>query len=417
MKRPSRLRAPNEMMTSRFRMDPIHLRNSIIHDHERIMMRSHLFTAAIVAVFLLPNIGFSQMGNVDTRYVSESSFLVLQFDVEKLVSYEKMGSKDIEDIAKGLKKHAGIDLMNLKTVTLQFGDGADPAQFDEDSFALVMNFSKAIDQDAFLEKQGVEFEGATFEGRKFHQAGVSYHPSIFFPDKKTIVMAKTVTLNSLMKKKEGDAPISALLNSATPGSEIIGAFQNTEAFATILAEIQQEMTVTPINLEKVYGEADSGFFQTQVKSSTPMFIQLNCKSEAAAKKIASKTKFLADFGKASIPLGRDALKMQAKQMDDFAGPNFPPEFKKAMVVRLELYNKALDLGDQILGATSASSDGKTARVKVKLMGGVRHVTTMLTKAIASQFKLFEEMQSPPLEGPAKDVEPVEKIEEADAIDR
>ncbi len=377
-------------------------------------MRALIFTISLVAVCLLPKLSFSQMGKVDTRYVSESSFLVLQFDIQKLVSYERMGSKDVEDIAKGLKKQAGIDLMNLKTVTLQFGEGADPAQFDEDSFALVMNFSKAIDQAAFLKKQGLEFEDATFEGKKFHQSSSNYQPSIFFPDGKTVVMAKTPTLNSLMKEKEGDSPVSALLNSATPGSEIIGAFQNTKAFATILAEIQQEMTVTPINLEKVYGEADSGFFQTQVKSSTPMFIQLNCKSEAAAKKVASKTEFLAEFGKASIPLGRDALKMQANQMNDLAGPNFPPEFKKAMVVRLELYNKALDLGDQILGATSASSNGKTARVKVKLMGGVRHVTTMLTKAIASQFRLFEEMRSPhledsALEDSAKDVEPIEKI--------
>lgn len=67
-------------------------------------MRALIFTISLVAVCLLPKLSFSQMGKVDTRYVSESSFLVLQFDIQKLVSYERMGSKDVEDIAKGLKK-------------------------------------------------------------------------------------------------------------------------------------------------------------------------------------------------------------------------------------------------------------------------------------------------------------------------
>lgn len=356
-------------------------------------MRALIFTISLVAVCSLPKLSFSQMGKVDTRYVSESSFLVLQFDIQKLVSYEKMGSKDVEDIAKFLKKQAGVDLMTLKTVTLQFGNGADATQFDGDSFALGMGFSRTIDQAAFLKMQGLGFEEATFEGKKFHQSSSRSQPSIFFPDEKTVVMAKTATLNSLMKKKEGDAPVTSLLNSATPGSEIIGAFQNTEAFATILAEIQQEMTLTPINLEKVYGEAKSGFFQMQVKSSTPMFLQLNCKSDAAAKKIASKTKFLADFGKASIPLGRDALKMQAKEMDDFAEADFPPGFKEATVARLDSFSKAFDLGEQILGATTASNDGKTVRIKVKLMGGVRNAMSLITQVIASECRSADAMFS------------------------
>lgn len=81
-------------------------------------MRAFIFTISLVAVCLVPKLSFSQREKVDTRYVSESSFLVLQFDIQKLVSYEKMDSRDVEDIAKGLEKQTGIDLMNLKTVTL-----------------------------------------------------------------------------------------------------------------------------------------------------------------------------------------------------------------------------------------------------------------------------------------------------------
>lgn len=343
---------------------------------------------------MVPNVVFSQMGKVDTRYVDENSFLVFQFDIEKLVSYEKMGSKDIDDISTVLKKQTGIDLRSLKKLTIQFGNGSDPDIFGEDSFSMFMTFSKPIDQKAFLEISGFEYEEVKHEGQTFHQSGNEYAPSIFFPDEKTLVMAMTEPLKALMTKKEADAPLSALLNSATPGSDVIGAFRNTKAFETILAELQRGLpAITPINLENVYGGAESGFFQTQVKSSTPMFIQLNCKTEAAAKKVASKTKFLADFGKESIPLGREVIKAQAKQMEDFAGPNFPPEFKKAMVARMELYSKALDMGDKILGATSCSHEGKTARVKVKLMGGVRDVVSMVTKMVASQFRMIEELEN------------------------
>ena len=375
-----------------------------------------LLIATLFYCCMIPSVAFSQMGKVDTRYVDENSFLVFQFDIEKLISYEKMGSKDIDDISTVLKKQAGIDLRSLKTITIQFGDGADPKIMDEDSFSMFMTFSRPIDQKAFLEISGFEYEEVKHEGQTFHQSGNEYAPSCFFPDEKTLVMAMAEPLKMLMKKKVGDAPISALLNSATPGSEVIGAFRNTKAFKTILAELQRGLpAITPINLENVYGEAETGFFQTQVKSSTPMFIQLNCKTEAAAKKVASKTKFLADFGKESIPLGRDVIKAQAKQMEDFAGPNFPPEFKKAMVARMELYSKALDMGDKILGATSCSHEGKTARVKVKLMGGVRDVVSVVTQSIASQFRMIEEMSS--LDGSIDKHEPVEEADDSDAIDR
>lgn len=331
----------------------------------------------------------AQMGNTDVRYISDKSFFAMQFDMQKLFSYEKMGSKNLEMIAKFFEKQAHIDLMAMKTITVQFCE-SEGGGFDDDSFGFVMTFAKPIDKDMFLaEMKGIEFEEDSVDGTKYYRSTETYGPSICFTDGgKTVAMAKDETLKGMIGKKSTDSEIQALLKSADPGAEVKGAFLTGETYLSMLEEINAEIPFKPFNIVKVFGEAKSAIISGNVKSSTPIFLQVECKTEEGAEDLAKKGKLLIDLGKASIPLGRESLENELKRLEgkELKG------FEKFQLSQAKMGIKGLEISEKILEGAGTSSQGKTATLKVKKMGGVKELIPMFAEMFATQFMAIQELQ-------------------------
>ena len=172
----------------------------------------------------------AQMGGADVRYISDKSFFAIQFDMQKLYTYDKMGSKSLESITEFIKKQAKFDLMTMKTLTIQFCETENETEFGEETFGVVMDFTKAINKKEFLEGMGIDFEDDKINGIPFHRSTASYAPSICFPTDNTIGMAMQSTMEGMIGKKSADAKVRALLNSADPKAEVKGAFSANEMY-------------------------------------------------------------------------------------------------------------------------------------------------------------------------------------------
>lgn len=336
-------------------------------------------------LFALPAQSNAQMSNADTRFIPENCFFVLQFDMQKLFSYEKMGAKNLEKLNKFFKKEAKFDLMAMKTLTFLFCETGQEEDFGEEVFGIAMTFSKNVAQEEFLDGMGVDFEESTINGKKIFKAQQQYAPSVCFDDGKTVLISKVETLEKMIGKEAGKAKICALLQSADPDSEVKGAFLTSPMYSNFLAAISRDIPISPFNIEKVFGEAKTAIISGNVKSSTPIYIQVGCKSEEGAQELAKRGKFLVDLGKATIPISRDTLKQERKRLEkeDLSG------FEKYQYEQMAAALQGLELSEKILNATETSSTGKTAYVKVKKMGGVKELVPLLAQMFAAQFEALD----------------------------
>lgn len=342
----------------------------------------------LIIVGLLPVRAWAQMDNTDARFIPKDSFFVMQFDMQKLLGYERMGSENLETIVKGLREETKIDLLSMKTLTVQFCPGEDPTELDDDMVGVIMTFSNPIDQEAFLEGLGDEMAETEFDGKKYLRNSSVYGPSIYFPDDKTIVMGMAVTMEKMISKDGEDARLRGLLKATDPDAEIKAAFRTNELYKKFLMEINQEIPITPFNLEKAFGQAETAVISGNLKSSTPLRIEATCQDEEAAEDLAKKTKLLVDLGRGSIPIGREATLAMKKELEgrELEG------FEKMALVQMEWSLGALDQAERILEATKTSHQGKQVLLEVKLMGGVKELVPLFSKMFAAQFTMMEEMQ-------------------------
>ena len=343
----------------------------------------------ILALHFMALQGSAQMGGADVRFIPDSSFFVMQFDMQKLFTYEKMGSKNLETVSKFFKKQAAIDVMSIKTLTFQFCQPDDPTKIDDDFFGLIMTFTRPINQKEFVEKNHADAQEAEVNGQKYFRAPQTYGPSVCFPDDKTLVMAVAPTLEKMIGKTSNQTQIKALLNSADPNAEVKAAFHANDTYLNLLAEISSEIPFKPFDIEKVFGQAKSAVISGNVKSSTPIFIEVNCKTGEGAETLAKKTKTLLDLGTASIPIGRESMQAQKKEME---GRELRT-FEKFQLKNIEMSLKGLDVGEKLLAAAETSHQGKKAFLKVKMMGGVKSLMPMISEMIGNSFSALDELES------------------------
>lgn len=351
---------------------------------------SQLCVVALVGLLigLHPASSSAQMGNADVRFIPDKCYFVLQFDMQKLYTYEKMGSKSLQNISGFFKKQTQMDLMDMKTFTLQFCEGENPTEFGEDTFGLAMSFGKAVDKESFLRGMEIEFEEGEIDGIKYHKSSNQYAPSVCFPDDKTIVLGMSTALERMIGKKSGNSKISALLKSADPNAEVKGAFHNNEMYKTFLSAIAMEIPVSPFNIEKVFGSAQTAVISGNVKSSTPILFQVECDSEDGAETLAKKVKFLVDMGKATIPITRETMEKQKKEMAgrDLGG------FEKFQAKQIDMALNGMDISEKILEAAETSNKGKTTYFKVKKMGGVPELIPVIASMFEAQFEAIDALQ-------------------------
>ena len=326
------------------------------------------------------------MGNADTRFLPDSCYFALQFDLPKLLAHEKMGSKNLALLERWLKELTSIELSAMKTLTLQFCEGANPGEFDEDCFGIAMTFSRPVNRKGFQGKMEIELEEGEVDGRTYLKSTSRGAPSIYFGDDgKTIVMGLDAAIRQMIGKKSGDSVVGGMMRSADPDAEIRGGFQANQMYRAMLTEISNELPIKPFNIEKVFGEVETGSISCSVRSSTPLQFLVNAQTEEGAEQLAKKGKLLVDLASASIPLLREQIKEQEKTFKelDFGGED---QFREMALKSLESSRRGLEIGELVLKAASTSHEGKKMRLQVKRMEGLRDVVPIFVQMVAMQFE-------------------------------
>lgn len=345
--------------------------------------------SVLLVAWTFPGPGFAQMRDVDVRYISDNCFFALQFDIQKLMALQKMGDKDVAKLAEMIKKNTQMDIRRMKTFTIQFCEAEGGEGFDDDIVGVAITFTEPVDPEKIVATLGPPFEKVEEDGLDFYRPEGGFGPTIHFGDgKKALLIGLEPTVKKMAGKKSGQSRVAALMKSADPNGELKGAFVAGETYQTFLEMISDEIPVSPFNIAKVFGEAKEAVFSGNVRSSTPILIQGTCKSAEGAETLAKKIKFLIDLGKSTIPIGKESIQAQLKELDgkELSG------FEKFNYLNLKMSLQGLELSEKILGASHATSADKKVAVKVKMMGGFKDVVPMIVKMMSAQFVAIDELR-------------------------
>ena len=369
------------------------------HEFLVTFIGSHVLIAKIIRMSCVPFVllglvvflganAHGQSAKFDTSYVSDKSFLVLRFDIAKLVSMEKMGSKNVEVISKSLQKNMGLALEDMKAITIQFGN-KDEGPF-ENAFSITMEMLKPIDKKKMHEAREIRLERLTeteYGGKTYLKHASNGGPHVFFSNEKTVSWATLQAVKNLIDVDKGKGEMASQIRTAPPGSEVQAAFRANEGFADFLVQMEREFQFLfelPPQVMESIKDAKTGTGSISTGSSTPLYIQLQFESGASAKSIQDELKKAVTFGKASIPLGVGMMKEQLKRLEEEP----KNKYRERNIESAKLALKALDEATKLADGVQIEAKQKILTVKIKQMGGIKQWVPIVSDSFAM---LFAEM--------------------------
>ncbi len=354
------------------------------------VLKNLFYSAAFFASFVSwgANVN-AQSAKFDTSYISDQSILVLRFDIGKLVAMEKVGSKNVEMISKELKKNVGLPLEEMKAITIQIGKVAEEKR--SNNFSITFEQSKPIDKDAMHRVRNIDWRGlieTEYGGKKYlrdHFGGAS----VYFSNDRTVSVGHDTAMENLIDAEKGKGEMASQIRTAPPGSEVQVALRATEGFDQLVDDIPFLLNSPYINLppdvNKVVRDAKTGVGSICTRSSTPLHIQIQFGAGDSATSAKTNLEKLVQLGKASIPLGESAMNDELKRLKG----NPKNKYSEISVPIAELALKALSECKKLIDGVQIDAKQKTLTVKLKQMGGIKHIVPIVSDSFRLMFTGLE----------------------------
>ena len=173
--------------------------------------------------------------------------------------------------------------------------------------------------------------------------------------------------------------------AAAPGNaEFSMAFQSSPALHLLIDNFADEVSLSqlPVNPIKSFKTMQSGVGHIDLRSSTPLFVRIECKNRAAARQFQGLTEVLIETARLSI----EPMENEGKKIDNQA-----PEAERtnpspaASAQRAATFlQKGLRAGVKAINGASVSCDEASMTLSVTRRGGLPEVGEW----VADLFNLF-----------------------------
>lgn len=356
-------------------------------------LQKRFLSVVFSTLLLLSQLSYSQGAKFDTSYISDDSFFVMRFDIERLRSYEKMASTNLEVIGRGLKKNLGLDINTMKAITIQFGL-TDDGPFDN-AFSITFEHTKPIDKKLMSKTSEFKMDDFTkteLGGKTYLRHRRDGGPHLFFSNDKTVSLATAKAVESLVLADKGKGKMAGLITSSPPKSEIRAAFSANQGLNDLLESmkfLQGAMGLPDETFDSV-AKAKSGIGSVNLASSTPVFVQVQFESEGAAKTMMSSLKSVRQIAKSALPLGLQELEEYLEE-----GKNRPASKSRDLEMDgLKLGITALKESGKLLDLLKTEVKGKQVTLKIQNMGGLKQWQRIASDSITLMFRDIERYDEP-----------------------
>ncbi|MEE2642236.1 MAG: hypothetical protein VX768_16520 [Planctomycetota bacterium] len=320
--------------------------------------------------------------------ISDQACFVLKINVQRLIGLQKMGSQQLKLIQQFFEQNAGLDIMQMKSITFQnFNLPEENSGFQRVPFAMTMEFSRKFDRNKFMKKVA---PGTGVEARHLGQtylkpADSERDPHFFFPDEKTIVMATPFAIEAVIKATLQEGGRMAKRIAAAPGNaECSMAFQSSPALHLLIDNFADEVSLSqlPVNPIKSFKTMQSGVGHIDLRSSTLLFVRIECKNRAAARQFQGLTEVLIETARLSIePMENEGKKIENQAPEaERTNPSPAASAQRAAT----FLQKGLRAGVKAINGASVSCDEASMTLSVTRRGGLPEVGEW----VADLFNLF-----------------------------
>lgn len=194
------------------------------------VVRVLLGVGLLLTTTMLPVKISGQEKSSPTRYVSDKSFWVFEFNVENLKRYNelKVLRSKLQEFEKLFDGDLPVD--SLQKITLQVA--GDSIEGVDDRHATSLVFNQKLDQAAVLKSAGdgqSTYVKKTLNGRVYWKSPMSETSILMFFGDNVVTVATRGMLESLCEIPSDQGRMDGLLKDADPKADVVFAFQKGKA--------------------------------------------------------------------------------------------------------------------------------------------------------------------------------------------
>ncbi len=223
---------------------------------------------------------------VDLSYVTPGAVLAAVAHPRRVLTAPELEMLPIEVMSAAGKKELGIDPLDVEEVMVI----VEPPQAGmPPGVGIVARFSRPYEADAILAPLVRRTVEAELEGKAYRRGRSPMDPSVYMPDKRTLIVAHDQVLRKMLANRESPAegPVAKLLREADASRQDLLAVLSVEPVRQ-LAVMQLESMPLPPPLEglrKVPDLVRAAEVKFNVTGTREMALIVYARDEAAAKEL------------------------------------------------------------------------------------------------------------------------------------
>ncbi len=330
--------------------------------------------ACLVATFAGQTVGQSSE-SISTKYIAKDAFLVIALHPAKIANCADKDSETTKYVLDMMKKFTGLDVKGLEQIVVQIG--APDKEIDDpgDVLGIVFRFSKNIDPEDLVDKMGSDFDldKQDLEGQPLYVPSSDSNPCMYFPNKKTMIMAVEDRIRVLVDGSgmgEGAKVAKRIKTGDHLGISFV--MGENDAQKAIMEQVMDEMPLEEMGIDSdMVKNVKRGEIHINLKGNDFVSGKLQCADGDTADKVEGAAK--------------DALSELEGNLEEAESQlgSAPPEIA-------EVAEEILDLAFEAIENAKVTTDGSNVNINVEVKGGMSKVVDGVAKGLEQLFQMLEQ---------------------------
>ena len=339
-------------------------------------IRARLLPFALLLVLTLSGTSYSQVNDgVDTSYIGSDTFFAMVIRPMQLIKYAN-DEKTRDAVLDLMQRESGINVRKLDELVVQFGNenrsGADARSLldSEEYVSMVFRFAEPIGREVIMAKMFDNADAATHEKMTYYQARSEHQPSGYFPNDRSLVIAKERRLKKMMTEKHSMGSMVHRLRKAGTSDDMLAIVSISSG-----RELSREAVKIfdffgggelPISPAEIVNLVDDVVVEVNLSDDVPIKVGARAKSDAGAVEVQKQVSALLTFIKTVYPPARQRILDKA--------PN------------KELGKLSVDVIEAILAGTKVEVQDKDISIRLEREGGLPQLIELFSQSVGQEAK-------------------------------
>ena len=358
----------------------------------RHRLKANCLVYLLSTLIVMGSLSFAsaQKNQWDSRFIDESTFFNLSLNIQSMIENKTFPKEMLEQIDKQMSEF-GLDSKDFKEVQINFGgelpEGKNFNRNGDELLSIKVVFLDDVDIEDLIEKSGFDIATAKHSGKDYYRASSENNPSIFAPEKDTVIFSIERRLKQIMEIKESEGKILDQIEAADGQAEAVLSFVYNEMTDQIMGEIQEGMGgAMPFNLQDIAAEAKHGQITFNFSDDKPMSGEIVAKNNKGAERLKRAVDAIVALGKTTLPTAKEQVKRMIDGDFGFGGGD--EQFKKMMESQLEM----LESTEEVLNGMETDVKGETLNISTKVEGGMKKIIESIGSSMFMAFRIQSEIE-------------------------